>query len=166
VSRAEDVGLTVKPEEVPLSALIGEVVDAMALEAHTRRQQVVSRAPSELAVRVDRALMVRVLENLVENGLKYGPDDGTVELGASRTDDGAVELRVTDRGPGIPQELREKIFDKYAQLERDAAARGRRSRGLGLAFCRLAVEAHGGTLTVEDNDPTGCVFRVHLPTQG
>ena len=70
---------------------------------------------------------------------------------------------MTDEGPGVPVESREKIFEKYARLDRDAANSAPGSRGLGLAFCRLAVEAHGGKIWVEDSHSGGSRLCVRLP---
>jgi signal transduction histidine kinase len=75
---------------------------------------------------------------------------------------GSVELAVDDEGPGIPPELRERIFEKYVRLAR---SRGEDlGRGLGLSLCRLAVEAHGGRIRVDAAPSGGSSFRVSLPT--
>jgi len=76
--------------------------------------------------------------------------------------EGEVEIRVQDAGSGIPPAMRESIFDRFVQVESKDRAVTRSGRGLGLAFCRLAVEAHGGRIWVEDADP-GAVFCVRLP---
>jgi signal transduction histidine kinase len=73
-----------------------------------------------------------------------------------------VELRVADEGKGVPEDLREGIFDRFVQLESGERAAPRTGRGLGLTFCRLAVEAHGGRIYVEDANP-GAVFCIRLP---
>jgi signal transduction histidine kinase len=73
-----------------------------------------------------------------------------------------VELRVADTGRGVPLEMRERIFDPFVQVESKDRSVSRSGRGLGLAFCRLAVEAHGGRIWVEDANP-GAVFCLRLP---
>jgi signal transduction histidine kinase len=105
--------------------------------------------------------MRRVLQNLVDNCIKYGPAGDTIDIGASSMGN-RLELRVRDHGSGVPEEMREKIFEKYARIDSDMNGRHRDSRGLGLRFCRLAVEAHGGRIWVENNAP-GAVFRVQIP---
>ena len=81
---------------------------------------------------------------------------------ATLTDEGFVELLVTDAGAGIAPELRASIFERFVQLDAGQSSDSRTSRGLGLAFCKLAVEAHGGTIAVESGNP-GATFLVRLP---
>ena len=88
------------------------------------------------------------------------PSQGSsVSLSCARVD-GGVELRVRDRGPGVPESLRTSVFEQFVQGEKGAARAS--GYGLGLAFCRLAVAAHGGAIWVEDGAP-GAVFCVRLP---
>lgn len=100
--------------------------------------------------------------NLVDNCVKYGPDDGTIQIEATRGSQGKVRLSVTDEGPGVPEHLRERIFDRYARAERDSF-RSEDSRGLGLRFCKVVADAHGGEIWVEDAEPRGARFCVELP---
>jgi signal transduction histidine kinase len=79
------------------------------------------------------------------------------------TDDDGVEIRVSDEGPGVPAEVRERIFDRYFRAEKGKGEHA--GRGLGLAFCKVAVEAHGGTIGVLDA-PKGSTFWVRLPHAG
>ena len=95
--------------------------------------------------------MRRVLENLTENAIRHAPEGSTVRLRA-RESEAAVELCVTDAGPGVPAELREAIFQPFVQAKSEQPA-SRTGRGLGLTFCKLAVEAHGGRIWVEDAPP-------------
>ena len=114
----------------------------------------------------DRSLIRRVAENLIDNALKYTPPETTIWLQTRAGPDGSAELRVRDDGPGIPVANRVKIFEKYVQLDDPSTAGARNGRGLGLAFCRLAVTLHGGEIWVEDNAPRGASFRVRLPAPG
>ena len=121
-------------------------------------------------LRGDRGLLQRLLENLLDNVIKYSPSGGIITLEARwSANSGAedlVEIRVSDQGPGIPPVYRERIFEKYFQLDRTADPAARTSRGLGLAFCRLAAEAHGGRIWAQANDPRGTTFCVLLPAPG
>lgn len=114
-------------------------------------------------VLADREMLRRIVTNLVENCAKYGPEDGRIWLEAGPSTEGVVRICVSDEGPGVPDELREAIFERYAKVERDDERRDASSRGLGLRFCKLAIEAHGGRLWVEDNDPVGARFCFELP---
>ncbi len=164
VSRSEDGLLRTQPTDLDLLRIAREIRD----EARHRSEQdgktvVVDATDTEVRIRADAALVRRVMENLIDNSLKYTPAGGEIRIELRRTADGGATLRVRDQGPGVPEAYRKSVFDKYAQLDRDHARRARSSRGLGLAFCRLAVEAHGGRIWIEDNQPTGAVFCVMLP---
>lgn len=113
-------------------------------------------------VRADEDLLRRALVNLVENAIRHAPSGGVVRMTAA-AGAGGVDLRVADTGEGVPAEMREKIFDPFVQLDGgndEAHARG--DRGLGLAFCKLAAEAHGGLIWLEDAAP-GAAFCMRLP---
>ncbi|MDQ3366675.1 MAG: HAMP domain-containing histidine kinase [Myxococcota bacterium] len=119
------------------------------------------RCEPDMIVRFDRDLFARVLENLVDNAARYAPRGGRCIVHVLR-DERGVELAVGNNGPPVPLPEREKIFGRYFQVEaRRAAARA--NRGLGLYFCKLAVEAHGGTIHVEERGELGAVFVVRLP---
>lgn len=114
-----------------------------------------------MMIMIDRDLMGRVLENLLDNAARYAPRGGRVAVHVKR-DGGTLEIAVGNNGPPVPPAEREKIFGRYFQVEaRRAAARA--NRGLGLYFCKLAVEAHGGTIHVEERGDLGAVFVVRIP---
>jgi signal transduction histidine kinase len=111
---------------------------------------------------VDPDLLRRMLENLLDNALKYAPASTSVVVRAELFG-GQLTLEVIDHGPGIPEHERERIFEPYARLRRDGENKVRQSRGLGLAFCKLAVEAHGGRISVHNRLPQGATFTVQIP---
>lgn len=164
VGRSEEGALPMRVAPLDVEALLTDVASAVSVRAKTRGQrvEVVTHAPGTITA--DRDLLWRVLENLVDNGLKYAPSGEAVTLTAKTRDD-VCEIRVSDRGPGVPEAFRERIFEKYARLDTDAARHARSSRGLGLLFCRLAVEAHGGRIRVEQNEPKGASFCIELPRE-
>ncbi len=109
----------------------------------------------------DASMLRRVVDNLIANALEHSPPRTEVAVRVERRDEG-VELSVCDQGSGVPEAYREKIFEKYARLElRKTGVVG--NRGLGLTFCRMAVEAHGGTIWVEQAPGGGARFRAVLP---
>jgi two-component system sensor histidine kinase KdpD len=103
----------------------------------------------------------RVLTNLLENAVKYTPAGSKISVGAQATD-GQVLMWVQDTGPGIPPGEQDRIFDKFTRLHGRSGPRG---FGLGLAFCRLAVEAHGGRIWVESGPESGACFMFTLPVE-
>ncbi|HEY4175478.1 MAG TPA: hybrid sensor histidine kinase/response regulator [Kofleriaceae bacterium] len=105
----------------------------------------------------DPSLLQRVLANLVDNAIRHAPDNSHVTITLRSVGD-ALEIRVADQGIGIPDTKRTDVFDRFE------SGGGTRNRGLGLAFCKVAVEAHGGSITIEDAAP-GAVFCVRLPHQ-
>jgi signal transduction histidine kinase len=120
----------------------------------------------EALLDIDAEKIERVLLNLVDNALKFSPGGGqiVVRLHAPGTNGAPphfCRVDVSDSGPGIPPEDRAYIFDRFAQLRGQRARR--RGSGLGLTFCKLAVEAHGGRIWVEDNSGSGSVFSFTLP---
>jgi signal transduction histidine kinase len=121
--------------------------------------EIVTRVSPDLVVQADRDWVYRVLQNLVDNALKYAPSSSRIMLRAAVERQGWVRVEVADQGPGIPAEHRQRIFDKFAQLK----GAERKGTGLGLAFCRMAIEAHGGSIRVADGDGPGAVFAFTLP---
>jgi signal transduction histidine kinase len=105
--------------------------------------------------------MRRVIENLVSNAMKHTAMQSKVRVILSGSKD-RVFMGVHDDGPGIRAERRERIFEPF-NSEGVTTAEGYESSGLGLAFCRLAVEAQGGTIRVDDANPRGCAFIVEMP---
>jgi signal transduction histidine kinase len=139
------------------------LADAAAMQGPLAREKglllVAEAAPGLPAVHVDVSLVSRVLQNLIGNALKFTPAGGTVRVGAQLTAPGdAVAVSVSDDGPGIPPALRERLFQEF--VRGDHAERG---SGLGLAFCRRAVEAHGGRIAVASDPGRGSTFSFTLP---
>jgi CheY-like chemotaxis protein len=116
----------------------------------------------ELTAFVDPGLMVRVLTNLLSNAIKHTPGGGTVRIEAVRPDpqQDSIVVRVVDTGPGIPEADAAHVFDRFYQTE---GGRSRGGTGLGLAFCKLAVELHGGTIGVANGGQPGAVIEFTIP---
>jgi two-component system, NtrC family, sensor histidine kinase KinB len=109
---------------------------------------------------VQEDMIRRVLVNLLDNAIKYSPDSQEINIHVSRQNGRMVLLSVSDQGEGIPESLREVIFEKFRRIKTDTYSKG---LGLGLAFCRLAVEAHGGRIWVDDAPKGGSRFNFTLP---
>jgi two-component system, NtrC family, sensor histidine kinase KinB len=143
-------------------ALLNEAVEVTRPPAESKKQTVSIEVPNRLpAIWVDPDMLRRVLVNLLENAIKYSPNGTQIELGAA-AEAGQVHFWIQDRGPGIPPEQQEAIFEKFTRLRPEPSTKG---LGLGLAFCRLAVEAHGGRIWVESQNGSGSRFQFTLPVQ-
>ncbi len=116
-----------------------------------------------LLIRVDARLIMQVLINLVNNAIKNTPKGSEIRIGYVRRDKDVV-ISVTDNGPGIPDDAKPHVFEMFYTGDKRIAD-GRRGLGIGLALCRSIVEAHGGTIELRDNEPTGCCFSFSLPVE-
>jgi signal transduction histidine kinase len=148
IARLEEGQMTL--HLLPLD-LAGAVAEAMVDErplAEKKGVELSSRLPADLpAILADRDVIQRVLANLLDNAIKFTPRGERVWV-AARPEAGEVWVEVVDTGPGIPLEERARIFEKFTQVQRREGAR--RGSGLGLAFCHMAIQAHGGRIWVED----------------
>jgi len=111
----------------------------------------------------ESARLMRAIENLVDNAVSFSPPDGLVEVTAVRVDD-EVLVRIEDEGPGVPDEVREEIFNRFHSLRPDNEPFGKHS-GLGLAIARTIIEGHGGRIMVQDRESggRGASFLIRLP---
>jgi signal transduction histidine kinase len=162
VARIEEQTIVLKPEPIAPAALLAEIVYDWGLrfqqEGTTATVDVADDAP---VFRADKVLFKRVLSNLVQNAITHTAGPVTIALSA-RADAGGILFTVADDGPGIPAEYQETIFQKFERV-RSANAPRVRSSGLGLTFCRLAVEAHGGRIWVTSTEGEGSTFSVQVP---
>jgi two-component system sensor histidine kinase KdpD len=158
MSRIEAGALDPRLTETTLSEVAGPVVRLARMETG---QRIVVDLPDELpTILVDPVRLEQVLINLLDNARRH--TDGEAVTLTGRRGDGAVELRVVDHGPGIPQAERERVFDQFYRLRRNGSGAG--GTGMGLAICRGIVEALGGTIRVEATPGGGTTFVVSLPT--
>ncbi len=128
--------------------------------ASSRHQTIETRLADALpCIWVDAEMIRRVLINLLENAIKFSPMDARIEIGAQQQEQ-AVLFWVKDSGPGIPPAEHERIFEKFARLKDKGRPGG---LGIGLAFCRTAVRAHGGEIWVESEEGKGAKFIFRLP---
>ena len=149
-----------KFSDCDLAEIIAEVLGKPGLRK--RRQEINVDVPgASLRVAADRQLILRVIQNLVANALGFTAENGRVRIGAQQA--GAhVRVLVEDNGPGIPPEYLQKIFEKFGQVKARKEHR-KYSTGLGLTFCKLVVEAHGGRIGVTSEEGMGSTFWFELP---
>jgi signal transduction histidine kinase len=146
---------------------IAELAEQTAADQHSatgREVRVRIDAPAGLVVKGDGQALARVLGNLVSNAAKYSPPDTPLDVCVGHEQrpflgDSAI-IEVSDRGPGIPAEMRERVFEPFERLGRDEDKPG---TGLGLAVVKNVVTAHGGRVDILDRDGGGTIVRVELP---
>jgi signal transduction histidine kinase len=156
--RMEAHRLVLRRESARPAELLSTVAEGRASLARKRTVSVELEADRDLEVDVDIDLLTRVIENVVDNSLQHVPEGGHILMKAEARGDSATMLIGND-GPPVPPALRQAIFDKFSREERGGT---RRNQGLGLYFCRLAMEAHGGRIWVSDK-PMPAVFGIELP---
>ena len=147
---------------VDLNRIARRAVDAASISAARRGVRLSIAHTEPTLVLADASGIAQVVDNLVENAIKFSPADGEVQVAVkAQAPDGEVALTVADEGPGIPATERARVFDRFYQTEPGRAVIGR-GVGLGLTICREIVSAHGGRIWVDENKPRGSVFHVTL----
>lgn len=160
ISRLESGAMKLRREPYDLSEVIG--VARTHLRNRSKRREFVIHLPDDLPLmNVDIALFAQVFINLFDNALKYSDDDQPIEINARRRDH-SVEIMIGDRGVGIPEDELPFVFDKFYRARN---VDGRGGSGLGLTICQGIVEAHGGTLTVQNRPEGGTWFIINMPLE-
>ena len=160
ITRTENGTIKLNLQSEMVSDAIEEALRHLDRNA-ARRKIVTDLRDDLLMARMDSALIVQVLINLINNAVKYTPEDTKITIGAEARGGFAV-LRVEDEGPGIPEGDEEKVFEMfYTGVKRSPDSR--RGIGLGLSLCRSIIQAHGGEITVRNVQPHGACFRFTLP---
>ena len=160
LARADAGGYPIVQTQVRLDQLVAECVREFGAPAEDKNIALnADLHPTTMTG--DETLLRRMLSNLIGNGVTYTPSGGSIDV-SLRATDGHLLLRVSDSGPGIPAEDRERVFERFVRLDPARVAGG---SGLGLAIARWIAEAHEGTLRVESSSPSGSVFVASLPAQ-
>lgn len=159
LSRLDSGAWRPRKEPTAIAELVGAALDNFSPEENARIEVVLDKSLNEVAV--DAVQMVQVLKNLLENALKYSPDDSKVEV-RTLWGNGVFVLEVLDRGGGLPKGEEERIFERFYRAPglTESAVPG---VGIGLALCRGLVEANGGKLSAANRDGGGTSFCVSLP---
>lgn len=160
LARGELASISLAREHLDLAQITNEVVDRFGLQLEDKSVRLDKHVCAVPIVSGDPVKLSWVVSNLIGNALRYTPRGGRIEVATSSADD-MVRLEVADSGPGIAPNLRDYIFERFAQYGADGGEKG--SAGLGLAIVKDIVVAHGGRIFVTGNAPTGSRFVVQLP---
>lgn len=148
LSMIESGQAILKLVETPLKQVVDDAIERLIPQAETKQLTVVSHVPDKFDVLCDADQLRRVLGNLIHNAIKWSPEEEAITVTATEADD-EITISVFDNGPGVPDDLRERIFERFYQV--DASRSGHEGTGLGLAICKHIIEAHGGKIWAEGN---------------
>ncbi|NEO27513.1 MAG: response regulator [Kamptonema sp. SIO4C4] len=160
VAKAEAGSLVLNPEWVNLSQLVQQAISDFDAIAQPKKIQInYDCIPAPYCIALDQNLFRRVIDNLLSNAIKFSPSRSTIQVKLDYRDTPPYQatLQVCDRGSGVNQEVRHRIFERY---NIGTTMEGVAQLGLGLAFCKMVVDAHQAHIFVEDNYPTGSIFTV------
>jgi signal transduction histidine kinase len=162
LNRLESGQLPLDQKPIALPSMITNVIRTQSPLANNKNIQVEFETMEELPLAwADGNLFERVLQNLLDNAIRFTPKDGNIKVSAclDKEESSWLLVSVEDTGPGIPPDLRDRIFQKFTTARHKESG-----TGLGLAFCKMVVEAHGGRIWVEDNaQKRGSIFSFTLP---
>lgn len=161
LGQAEAGAMRVKKKAVDLSGLLEELLELYVPSAEERQLTLQGRIAPNLTIEADRQLLARIFSNLLDNELKYVPAGGTIRLTAL-VSGMRVEIRVEDDGPGIPAEMRDKIFERFARLDPSRTLSG--GVGLGLSLVKAFAQLIQGDIRVAESSLGGAAFILTLPT--
>lgn len=165
VHKLEEGLMCLEKKDFDLHQTIQKVYEQMEIMRHTKKLQIELDFTQELpSITGDQERIYRVVSNLIGNAIKFTPTGGVVRV-STWTDESQrnIFFSVADTGMGIPKEFQNKIFDKFVQVK--SRQEGQKlSTGLGLTYCKLAVEAHGGEIWLDSEVGAGTTFLVRLPT--
>ncbi|RAY11368.1 two-component sensor histidine kinase [Actinomadura craniellae] len=162
LSRVQGAEPLSEPRPVALDGVCAESLDRCQIKASAKNIELTIAGEEGLRVRGDEELLTTALRNLVDNAIAYSPENTRVVIMTSTTDDGFVEITVTDQGIGIPESDLERIFERFYRVD---PARSRRTggTGLGLAIVKHVTTKHGGEVTVWSKEGSGSTFTLRLP---
>ena len=162
VQKFEDAGIQLTLLQSEFAALVREAVGEVQDLINEKNLTILYDFDEYFTVTVDREMIVRTLVNLLTNAIKFSPANGELEIGIRSTAEGKLHFSLKDEGPGIPADRLSALFQKFVQANQELSG-SVKSTGLGLAFCRMAIEAHDGNIGVESKEGEGATFWFTLP---
>jgi heavy metal sensor kinase len=161
LSRADAGRGKLSTDVVDLSTLASEVVEQLDVLADEKNQSLGVDIKAQPTWIGDRLVLRQAVLNLVDNAIKYSPEGAQIRICVDQQVDDAI-LEVSDTGPGIPEELQSRIFDRFYRVD-ESRSRNNGGTGLGLSIAKWAVEVNGGHIMLESKHGRGCTFRITLP---
>ncbi|MCA6585685.1 MAG: response regulator [Pseudanabaena sp.] len=143
-----------------INQMCTSVIKDFEMIASQKKLKLSLNLPEGKLVNIDLPVFRRILDNLLSNAIKFSPSNSQITVSVNYPDDGGVSISVADMGVGISDSKKLVIFEKY---EIGTPIQSTSQLGLGLAFCKLAIEAHGGNITVQENKPNGSIFTISIP---
>jgi len=164
IARMEEGSLDLIYERIKPKELLNESVTLLVGLAKKKDITIEKDCPEDedIFFRGDKGILTRVLQNLLINAINYSPASETIKVGYILINNDTISFFVKDNGPGIPRQYHEAIFEKFVQLQKKKDGR-RYTTGLGLTFCKMAVELHKGSILVESNGEKGSCFTISIP---
>jgi len=168
LARLDAAPLLIKKDWESLQEILGSVL-AKARQRHSKRRMVVAVPDGLPLIHCDAILLVQLFDNLIENAIKYSPDDTPIDI-LVQANSNVLDVRVMDQGAGITDAWKDKVFQAFERVHADAAQADatdptqlRRGMGVGLAVCKTIAKVHGAQMWVEDRQPHGAVMCLQLP---
>jgi signal transduction histidine kinase len=166
VDKLEDLKYCADIQLVNISEIIRQVLAELDYQIAQKQLQITCQFPANLMIRADAALTERIFANLISNAIRFTPARGAITVQPMPASaQGTIVIGVTDTGSGIPPEALSRIFDKFFQVNPNQTSGNYRSNGLGLTFCKLAMEAQGGSIDVESTLNQGTTFFLTFITE-
>jgi signal transduction histidine kinase len=164
LTQLENGQMPLRPDLVNVKELVEHSLQQVSMWAKTRSVTLAFQPEANAeTIYADRSLTMRVLVNLLSNAIKFSPPQSMVTIQTTPYHTNQLVFSVSDQGPGIPAEWTHKVFDKYVQVEAHKAKGTVIGSGLGLSFCRLAIEAQGGRIWIESGLDRGTKIAFTLP---
>ena len=153
--------MRLQKETIPVAGMLDKIREQQKIKSPRPFRMEIDCRPPDISLKADRMHLFNILSNIIDNALKYTPGEPEIQIQVS-VEEGKVQFRIRDNGPGIAAEYQSHIFDKFYRIpgERRTAVKG---YGIGLFYVRTMVEKHGGTITVESVPGEGCCFIIILP---
>lgn len=164
ISKLESGQIVMNLQRVELGPVVSRVLEDLQSRAEEKGITLQNLLPEDIEVKADGDRLEQVLFNLVDNAIKYGKNNGEVTVSCQIVDDKQVQLSVRDDGPGIPEEAKERVFERFYRIDR-ARSREAGGTGLGLSIVKHIVQSHGGEVWVESELGKGSTFCFTLPRE-